>query len=65
MKQKNKKNLVNYNKNKKIYKDKKFKVLQLLKQLSIIYNLLIFSKKRFKNDFTNFPSNLFFFENYN
>lgn len=60
MKQKNKKNLVNYNKNKKIYKDKKFKVLQLLKQLSIIYNLLIFSKKRFKNDFTNFPSNLFF-----
>nr|YP_009927343.1 ATP-dependent zinc metalloprotease FtsH [Ulva compressa]ARO34841.1 ATP-dependent zinc metalloprotease FtsH [Ulva compressa] len=60
MKQKNKNNLVNYNKNKKIYKDKKFKVLQLLKQLSIIYNLLIFSKKRFKNDFTNFPSNLFF-----
>nr|YP_009633163.1 ATP-dependent zinc metalloprotease FtsH [Ulva lactuca]QBS48021.1 ATP-dependent zinc metalloprotease FtsH [Ulva lactuca] len=60
MKQKNKKNLLSYNKNKKVYKDKKFKVLQLLKQLSIIYNLLIFSKKRFKNDFTNFPSNLFF-----
>nr|QUB02944.1 ATP-dependent zinc metalloprotease FtsH [Ulva sp.]UAV85729.1 ATP-dependent zinc metalloprotease FtsH [Ulva prolifera] len=60
MKQKNKKNLLSYNKNKKIYKDKKFKILQLLKQLSIIYNLLIFSKKRFKKDFTNFPSNLFF-----
>nr|YP_010835545.1 cell division protein FTSH [Ulva meridionalis]WFS80013.1 cell division protein FTSH [Ulva meridionalis] len=60
MKQKNKKNLLSYNKNKKIYKDKKFKVLQLLKQLSIIYNLLLFSKKRFKKDFTNFPSNLFF-----
>nr|UFQ87354.1 ATP-dependent zinc metalloprotease FtsH [Ulva torta] len=62
MKQKNKKNLLSYNKNKKvlIYKDKKFNLLQLLKQLSIIYNLLIFSKKRFKNDFTNFPSNLFF-----
>lgn len=64
MKQKNKKNLLSYNKNKKnfsfSYKDKKFKVLQLLKKLSIIYNLLIFSKKRFKNDFTNFPSNLFF-----
>ena len=60
MKQKNKKNLLSYNKNKTIYKDQKFKVLQLLKQVSIIYNLLIFSKKRFKNDFTNFPSNLFF-----
>nr|YP_010020695.1 ATP-dependent zinc metalloprotease FTSH 1 [Ulva rigida]QOK35614.1 ATP-dependent zinc metalloprotease FTSH 1 [Ulva rigida] len=60
MKQKNKKNLVSYNKNKHIYKNQKFKVLQLLKQLSIIYNLLIFSKKRFKKDFTNFPSNLFF-----
>ena len=60
MKQKNKKNLLSYNKNKKIYKDKKFRILQLLKQLSIIYNLLIFSKKRFKKDFTNFPSNLFF-----
>nr|YP_010530002.1 cell division protein FTSH [Ulva tepida]UXW92100.1 cell division protein FTSH [Ulva tepida] len=60
MKQKNNKNLLSYNKNKKIYKDKKFKVLQLLKQLSIIYNLLLFSKKRFKKDFTNFPSNLFF-----
>lgn len=66
MKQNNKKHLLSNNKNKKIgylnfkTKHKEFKLLKFLKKLSILYNLLIFSKKRFKNDFTNFPSNLFF-----
>lgn len=40
--------------------NKKFKFIIWIKNFSILYNLLIFSKKRLKYNFINFPSDLFF-----
>lgn len=50
MNKKNQKNLVN----------KKFTILIWIQKISILYNLLIFSKKRLKYNFINFSSDLFF-----
>ena len=40
--------------------NKKVKMIIWIHKFSILYNLLIFSKKRFKYNFINFPSDLFF-----
>lgn len=58
MKQKKNKYLLIYNKYN--FKTKTFKLVKFIKKISILYSLLVFSKKRLKNDFTNFSSNLFF-----
>ena len=49
------------NKKKQTYLlNKKVKIITWVQKFSILYNLLIFSKKRFKYSLINFPSDLFF-----
>ena len=57
MKKKKQKNLIY---NKKHLLNKKLKIIIWIKKISILYNLLVFSKKRLKYNFINVPSDLLF-----